>query len=65
MLDVIITLIVIGVLMWILNIQLGQWIQQPYLKIINVVVLIMVILWLLHVFLGYGNFDVGAYRYHR
>ena len=46
----VITLIVIGVLLWLLNTQLGGMIDGKILKIINIVVLIVVVLWLLSVF---------------
>jgi hypothetical protein len=45
----VVTLIVIGVLLWLVNSQLGGFIASPILKIINVVVIIVVVLWLLQV----------------
>lgn len=57
----ILTLIVVGVLLWLVNRYLGPYIQPPILTIINLVVVIIVVLWLLNVFglLGYiGNVTV-------
>ena len=45
----IITLIVIGVLMWLVNAYIPM--QEPFKKILNVVVVIAVVLWLLQ---GFG-----------
>ena len=46
----VLTLVVIGVLLWLLNTYAGQFIDGKILKIINVVVVVAVILWLLTVF---------------
>lgn len=46
----VIVLIVIGILLWLVNTQLGQFMSPPILKIINVLVVIVVVLWLLQVF---------------
>jgi hypothetical protein len=46
----IVLLIVIGVLLWLVNTQLGQFIAPPFLQIINVVVVIATVLWLLAAF---------------
>jgi hypothetical protein len=46
----VIVLIVVGVLLWLVNTQLGTFIQPPILKIINVVVIIVVCIWLLQAF---------------
>jgi hypothetical protein len=50
LIQLIVLLIVIGVLLWLVNTQLGQFIQPPFLQIINVVVVIAVVLWLLVAF---------------
>lgn len=59
LISLVIVLIVIGVLLWLVNTQLGQFIAQPMLKLINVVVIIVVVLWLLSVFFGA---DLGSIR---
>ena len=46
----VISLAVVGVLLWLLNTYAAPFIAAPILKIINVVVVICVILWLLTVF---------------
>jgi hypothetical protein len=48
--SILIILVVIGVLMWLVNSQLGQFIAQPWLKIINIVAIILTVLWLLSLF---------------
>lgn len=48
----IVTLVVIGVLLWLVNTHLGGYIDGKILRIINVVVVVLVILWLLQVFVG-------------
>ena len=58
--NLVITLIVIGVLLWLVNTYLAAYIAPPILKIINVVVIIAVILWLLSVFGVLGN--IGTLR---
>jgi hypothetical protein len=50
LIQIIVLLVVIGVLMWLVNTQLGQFIQPPFLQIINVIVIIAVCLWVLAVF---------------
>ena len=50
--SLVIILIVVGVLLWLVNTQLGQFIAQPIMKIINVLVIVAVVLWLLTVLLG-------------
>jgi hypothetical protein len=52
---IIVVLIIIGVLLWLVNTQLGAFMAPPILKIINVVVVILVVLWLLSIF-----FDLGS-----
>jgi hypothetical protein len=45
--SLVVVLIVVGVLLWLVNTQLGSFIAPPILKIINVLVVIFVVLWLL------------------
>ena len=53
--QLIITLVVIGVLLWLVNTYLAAYIAPPILKIINVVVVIFVCLWLLSLFGLFGD----------
>lgn len=46
----IVILVIIGVLMWLVDTQLGQFIAQPWLKLINIVAIVLTILWLLSLF---------------
>lgn len=46
----VLTLVVVGVLLWLLNTYGGQVIDGKILTIINIVVIICVVLWLLQVF---------------
>lgn len=48
----IVTLIVIGVLLWLVNAYLALYMDAKIVNIINVVVVILVILWLLNLFVG-------------
>lgn len=48
MISVIITIVLLGVLMWAINTYVPM--SEPLKKILNVVVVILVILWLLSVF---------------
>lgn len=50
--QIIIILVVIGVLMWLVNTQLGQFIAEPWKKLINIVAIVFTVLWLLGVLLG-------------
>jgi hypothetical protein len=50
LIHLIVLLVVIGVLLWLVNTQLGQFIQPPFLQIINVIVIIAVVLYLLAAF---------------
>lgn len=54
LISLIVTLIIIGILLWLVNTQLGQFIAQPILKIINVIVVVVVVLWLIGVVFGFG-----------
>jgi hypothetical protein len=55
LLALVITLIVIGVLLWLVNTWGGQYIDGKILKIINAVVVVAVVLWLLSVFGVFGS----------
>lgn len=59
MLEFVVTLIVIGVGLWLLNTYVPM--AQPIKTIINVVVILCVVLWVLQVF---GLFDVPVPRFH-
>ena len=48
--SVLVVLIIIGVLMWLVDTQLGQFIAQPWLKLINIVAIVLTVLWLLSLF---------------
>jgi len=50
--QIIIILVVIGVLMWLVNTQLGQFIAEPWKKLINIVAIVFTVLWLLGILLG-------------
>lgn len=50
LLPIILTLLVIGVILWLINTYGGQVIDVKILKIINIVVILFVVLWLLKVF---------------
>lgn len=54
LINLIITLVVVGVILWLINAYIPM--QQTMKKILNVVVIIIVILWLLSVF---GIFNSG------
>jgi hypothetical protein len=55
LISVVVVLIVVGVLLWLANTQLGPFIAAPILKIINVLVVVVVVLWLLSLFLPMGT----------
>jgi hypothetical protein len=62
----VIALIVIGVLLWLVNTQLGSFIAPPILKIINIVVIIAVVLWVLSLFFDFGSIGtIGTHRIGR
>lgn len=50
LLTIVITLIVVGVLLWLVNTYLKNVIDPKILNIINIVVVVLVVLWLLRVF---------------
>lgn len=54
LINLIITLVVVGVLLWLINAYIPM--QPTIKKILNIVVIILVILWLLSAF---GIFDSG------
>ena len=63
MIQVVVTLIVVGVLLWLALTYIPM--AAPFPQIITAVVVILVVLWLLQVFgvLGYiGNPHIGRYR---
>lgn len=55
LISLVVTLIVIGVLLWALNTLGGPYIDAKILKIINVLVIVCVVLWLVATFLGGGH----------
>ena len=55
--QLIIILVVIGVLLWLVNTQLAQFMAAPMVKIINIVVIILVVLWLLSLFVDMGSLN--------
>lgn len=60
--SLIVALVVLGIVMWLVNTQLGQFMAAPFLQIINVIVVIVVVLWILQVFglwSGLSNVRVG------
>ena len=48
--SLILTLIVVGVLLWLVNTYVAQFMAAPMVKLINIIVVIVVVLWLLSVF---------------
>ena len=65
LLNLVIILIVVGVLLWLVNTQLGAMIDGKILKIINIVVVVVVVLWLLNilgVFGAVGSMNVPRLR---
>lgn len=62
MISLVITLIVVGVLLWLVNTYLAEVIDGKMLRIINVVVIICVIVWLLYQFGVLGRGDVPVPR---
>jgi len=57
LISLVVVLIVVGILLWLVNSQLGSVIDGKILKIINIVVVIVVVLWLLGVVGILGNID--------
>lgn len=60
---VVATLIVVGVLLWLVNTYGGAYIAAPILKLINAVVVIACILWILTLFFG-PNFGGIAFPHY-
>ena len=60
LISLVITLAVVGVLLWALNQFGGEYIAAPILKLINVVVIVACVLYVLFAFLGGGH--VGDMR---
>ena len=62
----VIILIVVGILLWLVNSQLGSIIDPKILKIINIVVVVLVVLWLLSLFVDLGSIGtIGTHRIGR
>jgi hypothetical protein len=60
MIHIIITLALIGFIMWLVNTYVPM--VDPYKKIFNIVVLVLVVLWLLS---GFGFLDDTGFDYRR
>lgn len=65
LISLVIILIVVGVLLWLVNTQLAQFMAAPMVKIINIVVIVAVVLWLLSVLLGFDLHNLGNIRVGR
>ncbi len=52
LISLVVTLIVVGVLLGLLNRYGAEWIAAPMLKLINAVVVIAIVLWLIAVLFG-------------
>lgn len=59
LIGLIVTLVIVGVVMWLVNTYIPM--EATYKKLINIVVIIAVVLWLLYVFgiLGHGGGNIG------
>jgi len=55
LISLVLTLVVIGVLLWALNKFGSQFIEANILKIINIVVIVAVVLWVLFKFIGHND----------
>ena len=64
LIGLVVVLVIVGILLWLVNTQLGQFIAPPILKIINVLVIVFVVLWLLSVLFG-GFHSIGDIRIGR
>jgi hypothetical protein len=53
LISIVITLIVVGVLLWLVNTYIPMDIKIK--NILNIVVIIVVVLWLLNIFIGFGS----------
>lgn len=61
LISLVVTLIVIGVLLWLVNAYIPM--DEQIKKILNIVVIIAVVLWILTLFVGIGH--IGAIRVDR
>lgn len=64
--SILLTLIIVGVVLWLINSYIPM--DRKIKTILNVVVVIMVILWLLNAFTGFGfwsNMHMGHMRWER
>lgn len=50
LITIIITLIVVGVLLWLINTYLAKFMDAKIVQVLNIVVVILVVLWLLKIF---------------
>ncbi len=58
--SLVVTLVVVGVLLWALNALAGEYIDGKILRVINIVVIVCVVLWIVGVIFGYGQ--IGSIR---
>jgi hypothetical protein len=63
LISLVVTLIVVGVLLWLVNTYIPM--APPIKQILNVVVIIAVVLWLLYAFGLLGNGNVGDIKVPR
>ena len=52
LINLVVILIAVGVLLWLMNTQLAQYMDAKIVQLINVVVVIAVVLWIVSLFLG-------------
>jgi hypothetical protein len=64
LIGVIVVLIVVGILLWVVETQLGQVLDATIIKIIRIVVIVAVVLWILSIFFPgiMGSIQVGRVR---
>lgn len=60
LLRLIVTLVVIGVLMWVINTYVPM--AENIKRILNIVVVLVVCLWLLNLFVGFGGLRIPVGR---
>ena len=58
--SLVVTLVIVGVLLWCLNSFAGEYIDAKILKLINVAVVVICVLYVLYAFVGGGH--VGDIR---
>lgn len=65
LIGLIVTLVIVGVVMWLVNTYIPM--EATYKKLINIVVIIAVVLWLLYVFgiLSHGSGNIGDIKVPR